>query len=283
MKTFVLRTLLVLVALIDGLFYGLEKAAYALGEKANRSLFKLMHRQGLILMANYYADVQNVVNGPAYGQPLATRVKTNKHGGRLRYFEAFFVVPAGTLAIADKIIWGKLPLKSRIVNHLSKLVFSAGTASSTLNLGDNIVAARHLAATSVASAGSAVPTASEQANTGTANTTNGSNVITVASSPGAFQVGALIAGTGIPANTTITGVSDTKIGASITLSSQATATGSGVTMTVTGGGYETTDDSNNVANGFASTTDDCTLTSTVAGAVLAAGQVITLKVAYVQD
>lgn len=234
-------------------------------------------------MATYYADLQTVVNGPAYGQPLATRVKANKANGRIRYLEGFFVVPAGTLAIADKIVWGKLPLKARLVNHLCKMIFSAGTAGSTLNLGDNIVPARHMVATSVASAGSAVPAASEQANTGTANTTNGSNVITVASSPGAFQVNALIAGTGIPANTTITGVSATQIGASITLSQAATATGSGVTMTVTGGGYETTDDTNTVANGFASTTDDCTLSSVVAGAVLAAGQVITLKVAYVQD
>jgi len=213
MKTFVLRTLLVLVALIDGLFYGLEKAAYALGEKANRSLFKYMHRQGMVLMANYFADVQNVVNGPAYGQPLATRVKTNKHGGRLRYFEAFFVVPAGTLAIADKIIWGKLPVKSRVLGHLSRLRWSNGAASSTLNLGDNVTAARHLAATAVTTAGTATPDAAE----------------------------------------------------------------------VNGATFETSDDSNTAANAFTSATDDCTLISTVAGASLAAGQVISLVVVYVQD
>lgn len=229
-------------------------------------------------MANYYSDVQTVSNGPAFGQPLATRVKANRSGGRLRFFEAAFVVPAATLAIADKIVWGKLPTKAKIVGHLSKLTFTAGTASSTVNLGDNIVPARHLAATAVNAAGSAVPTASEQANTGTATTVIGSNVITVTASPGAFAPGALIAGTGIPANTTITGIS----GASVTISNAATAAGS-ATMTVTGGGYETQDDSNSVGNGFASATDDCTLVSTVAGAVLAAGQVLTLKVAYVTD
>jgi hypothetical protein len=234
-------------------------------------------------MANYFSESLAVTNGPAFGQPLATRVKANKSGGRIRFFEAFYVVPAGTLAIGDKIYWGKLPLKSRIVGHLSKVTFTAGTASSTLNLGDNVVAARHLAATSVASAGSAVPTVSEQANTGTANTTNGFNVITIASSPAAFQPGSLIAGTGIPSNTTITGVQPGGVGASVTLSNAATATNSATTMTVTGGGFETSDDANSVANSFSSTTDDCTLVSTVAGAVLAAGQVITLKIAYVQD
>lgn len=230
-------------------------------------------------MATFYSDLQTVTNGPAYGQPLATRVKANKQHGRIRFMEAVFVVPAATLAIADKIVWGKLPQKAKIIGHLSKLTFTAGTASSTVNLGDNVVPARHLAATSVASAGSAVPSAAEQVNSSTADTVAGSNVITAKSSFGAYQLGSLIAGTGIPSNTTITGIS----GVSITLSNAATATGSAVAMTVTGGTYETQEDSNNVSNGFASATDDCTLTSVVAGAVLAAGQVLTLKVAYVQD
>lgn len=230
-------------------------------------------------MTIYYSDVQNVVNGPAFGQQLATRIKANRFGGRLRFFEAMYVVPAATLAIGDKIVWGKLPQKAKIVGHLSKMVFTAGTASSTLNLGDNIVAARHLAATSVASAGSAVPNAAEQVNTSTADTVAGQNVITAKSSFGAYTAGNLIAGTGIPSNTTVTGIS----GASITLSNAATATGSAVAMTLTGGAYETQDDSNSVGNAFGSSTDDCTLISTVAGAVLAAGQVITLKIAYVQD
>jgi hypothetical protein len=234
-------------------------------------------------MANYFADVQTIVNGPAFGQPLATRTKANKVGGRLRFFESFFVVPAGTLAIADKIYWGKLPLKARIVGHLSKLTFTAGTASSTINLGDNIVAARHLAATSVASASTAVPTASEQVNTGTLTTVSGSTQAIITASPGAFQAGALVTGTGIPSNTTIVAVSGSAIGATVTLSSAATASNTAQAMSMTGGGFETTDDSNTVGNGFASATDDCTLVSTVAGAVLAAGQVITLKVAYVQD
>lgn len=230
-------------------------------------------------MATYYSEIQTITNGPAFGQPLATRIKANKSGGRLRFIEAVFVVPAATLAIADKIVWGKLPTKAKIVGHLSKLYFTAGTASSTINLGDNIVPARHLAATSVASAGSAVPEAAAQVQSATANTVAGSNIITATASLGAFQFGALIAGTGIPSNTTITGIS----GTSITLSNAATATGSGVAITATCGSYETQDDTNSVGNNFASSTDDATLISTVAGAVLAAGQVITLKLAYVVD
>ena len=172
-----------------------------------------------------------------------------------------------------------MPVKSKLIGHLSKMTFTAGTASSTLNLGDNVQAARYLAATSIASAGSAVPTAAEQVLTGTADTVTGSNVITVKSSPGAFVLGNLITGTGIPSNTVVTGVS----GTSVTLSNAATATNSATTMTLSGDSFETADDSNSVANSFGSTTDDCTLVSTVAGAGMPAGQVVTLKLAYVQD
>lgn len=234
-------------------------------------------------MTIYYSDVQGVVNGPANGQPLATRNKASKMGGRIRLLEAFFVVPAATLAIADKIVWGKLPQKSKLIGHLSKLNFTAGTASSTLNLGDNVSAARYLAATSVASLGSAVPVAAEQSNTCTATTVAGSNAISVTAGLGAPQVGALVTGTGIPASTTIVGLSLSGTNnLTALLSSAATASGS-VTVTVVGGQYETTEDSNTVGNAFGSATDDCTLISTVAGAVLAANQVITLKAAWVQD
>lgn len=234
-------------------------------------------------MTIYYSDAQSVVNGPASGQPLLNRMKARRWGGRLRLLEAVFVVPAATLQIADKIIWGKLPVKSSLVGHLSKLTFTAGTASSTVNLGDNIAAARYLAATSVASAGSAVPTAAEQANTCTATTVAGSNVVSVTAGLGACQVGALASGTGIPSNTTITGISLAGTNnITVTLSNAATASGS-ITMTCTGGQFETTEDSNTVGNAFGSATDDCTLVSVVAGAVLAAGQVLTLKAVYIQD
>jgi hypothetical protein len=164
-------------------------------------------------MATFYSTEQAVINGPQYGQPPATRVKVNRINGRIRNFEASYTVPPGGIAIADKIVWGKLPLGARTMGNMGKLYFAAGTASSTINLGDNVSAARHLAATSVAAAGSAVPEAANAA----------------------------------------------------------------------GAQFETTDDSNSVANAFSSATDNATLISVVAGAALLAGQVITLRMPYVQD
>lgn len=110
-------------------------------------------------MATVFSDVLTVVNGPQYGQPPVTRMKVNRAHGRIRYLEATYTVPAGGVAIGDKIAFGKLPVASRVLGHLSELAWSAGAASSTLALGDNVNAARHLAATSVTAAGTATPRA----------------------------------------------------------------------------------------------------------------------------
>ncbi len=165
-------------------------------------------------MALVYSDLQTTVNGPASGMPPATRIKANKLNGRIRFFEATYTAPASSPpAIGDKIIWGKLPQKARIIGHLSKLYWGNGAASCTLNLGDNVLGSRHMPGTSVTTAGSAV------------------------------------------------------------LEAQA----------ANGAVFETSDDTNSVANGFLSTTDDCTLVSTVFSAAIAVNQVFTLKVAYVTD
>ena len=163
-------------------------------------------------MALVYSTEQTTLNGPQFGLNPATRVKANRLNGRIRVATFTYTV-SGTVAVGDKIVWGKLPVKARPLGYLGRLEWSAGAASSTLNVGDNVSAARHLAATAVTTAGSAVPTA--------------------ASANGAI--------------------------------------------------FETSDDSNSVANSFGSTTDDCTLISTVAGATLQAAQVITLTMPYVQD
>lgn len=153
-------------------------------------------------MANFNAD--NAASTVAVPQ---TRNKTNKQHGRVRWFESTYTAPAtGTPQIGDTITWGTLPTGARIIGPLSSLNQSAGTASSTLNLGDQASAARHLAATSVAAAG----------NTLLANPANGA------------------------------------------------------------ASFETSDNSGGA-------TDNCTLRSTVAGAAIAANQVITLRVAYVTD
>lgn len=153
-------------------------------------------------MANFQADIPtNLAATPQ------VRNKANKQGGRLRYFESTYVAPAsGTPQIADTIEWGRLPVGARIIPHLSRIDWSAGTASCTLNLGDTASAARHLAATAITTAGNAALTT--------------------------------------PANAAAT--------------------------------FETSDASNG-------TTDNTKLVSTVAGAAIAANQVITLRVAYVQE
>jgi hypothetical protein len=234
-------------------------------------------------MATFFADLPTIANGPNFGQPLANRAKANRLNGRVRYFEAIYVAPpsGAAPAIGDKIVFGKLPAKARILGHLSKLYFNAGTAASTLALGDNIVPARHLAATAINAAGSAVPEASANVNSAVADVTINSNVIANVKSLGSFGLGDLVTGTGIPAGTIVTGID--YAGKTVTLSAAATATNATVAITVTGSSYETQDDSNNAANGYASTTDDCTIVGTVAGAQVANNQVLTLKIAYVQD
>lgn len=101
-------------------------------------------------MATFLSTEQTAVDS-------GTRIKANKQGGRIRIFEATQTVPVGGIAIGDKLIWGKLPVRARVLGYLSRLRWSAGAASSTLNLGDNVTAARHLAATAVTTAGSATP------------------------------------------------------------------------------------------------------------------------------
>lgn len=153
-------------------------------------------------MANINADVANA----AVAVP-PTKVPSNKHTGRVRWFESTVTVPpTGGPAIGEQIVWGTLPVGARIIGPLSSLNQAAGAASSTINVGDNATPARHLAVTSVASAG----------NTALANPANGAS------------------------------------------------------------SFVTTDNSGTA-------TDNCTLRSVVAGAGLLAGQVLTLRVAYVTD
>lgn len=100
-------------------------------------------------MATFYSDIAaaGVATPP-------TRVKANKRGGRLRIFEATYTAPASSPpGIGDVIVWGDLPVGARVLEHLSELAYSAGTASSTINVGDAASATRYLAATSVAAAG----------------------------------------------------------------------------------------------------------------------------------
>jgi hypothetical protein len=78
-------------------------------------------------------------------------VRGNQQDSELRIFFSTFTNPGtGGVAVGEYISWGFLPMGARVVGGF--LTCSAGTASSTLNLGDPASAARYLAASSVASA-----------------------------------------------------------------------------------------------------------------------------------
>lgn len=234
-------------------------------------------------MANFTADVQSTIDGPAYGQPLANRLKANRVLGRIRLFSAVYRAPSsGTApAIGDKIIWGKLPVKFRVLPHLSLLAYNAGTASCTINIGDQFLATRYLAATAINAAGTTVLSGSIITQTCTADVTINSATLVNVKSLGGFTVGGILTGTGIPAGTYVTAVD--YLARTVTMSAVATATNATVTVTTYGAPYETQDDTSNLANGYASTTDDCTLISTVAGAQVANNQMLSLLVAGVMD
>lgn len=234
-------------------------------------------------MANFTADYQTFLDAPASGNNPFTRFKANRMHGRLRFFESVFHAPSsGTApAIADKIIWGRLPVRARIMGHLSLLNFNTGTASCTINLGDQFLATRHLAATSIAATGSAVPNAAVFSNTATVDNTSGSAVLFNVKSIGAFTLGDLVTGTGIATASYVLGID--YVAKTVTLTIACTSSNATVTATVVGSAFETTDDTSNVQNLYASATDDCTLISTVAGAQVANNQIITLKTAYLHD
>lgn len=125
--------------------------------------------------------------------------KTNLLHGRLRVFESTYTAPAtGMPTIADTIVWGDIPVGARILGHLSLLSFGTGTASSTLNLGDAASAARHLAATAIATAGVAIPQA-QSASGATFEVTDGSGAATNNS-----KLISTIAGAGLAANQVLT-------------------------------------------------------------------------------
>jgi hypothetical protein len=271
-------------AAVQMILAAIKSVLSSVGERLYVGVTQWMHRQGLMLSVLFYADVpiqedQNV--GTAV--PPTQRLKVNRAHGRVRYKEFLFIAPSsGTApAIADKIVWGKLPKRARFIGNMSKLYFNAGTASCTINLGDNLVAARHLAATSIAALGNAVPEAASLVSTTTGDIVIGSNQISDLRSMGGIQLGNLIVGTGIPLGSKITGVDFAA--KTCTISNVATATTGDLAITVTGLNYEVSDDSNSAANAYASATDDSTLISTVAGAQVANNQVIKLIAAYVMD
>lgn len=233
-------------------------------------------------MANFKASWAN-----AFASAPSLKTRSDQAHGRIRVFEALYQAPAsGTSpAIADKIIWGQIPIGGVMLGHLGRLDFNTGTASCTLNLGDSVVAARHLAATAINATGSATPSVASFIQTATADVTSGTFQLTNIKGMGAFTVGDLITGTGIPSASYVTAIdlaNRTVTFTNLALTA-ASATNTSVTITSTGHGYRASDNTANEGNSYVSTTDDATLISVVAGAQIANNQMIRLIMPYVMD
>ncbi len=230
-------------------------------------------------MANF-----NAIALGLYALTPGIKTKAGSMHGKLRMAEWIYRAPSsGTApAIADKIIWGKLPVRVKVFGQSSLMQFAAGTASCTANLGDNTLATRHLAATAINAAGTAVPNAAALTKTCTCDTVNGTPYLQFLNARGAIQVGDLLSGTGITTGTYALEIH----GDYVTMSANATASttpGTGTTITAVGSTFETSNDSANEANSWTSSQDDCTLISTIAGAQVANNQVIKLTILYGVD
>lgn len=227
------------------------------------------------------ADIYASAAAAAVARPKE-KVRADLAHGNIRLFHSVYVAPpAASPAIADRIIWGTLPIGARLLGHLGEVQFNAGTASCTINLGDNILPARHAVATAVTSAGSFIPQVADTVKACVVNITTGSNMLTAVRGMGCFTVGDLVVGAGIPLGSRVVAV-DT-INRMVQISAVATATTADLATTVTGASFVTTRASANDGNGYTDAFDDCTLISVVAGAIIAVNQVLSLKMPYVMD
>lgn len=139
-------------------------------------------------MANFNASVQASTGSNQTAN--VDRADVTEFGGRVRYVMSTITAGASNPQIGDTITWCTLPVGARVIQG-SKMFFAAGTASSTLNLGDSGSAARYLAATSVASAGSATAEA-HLASGATYKVTSSTNVITSTVAGAVIAVGQVI-------------------------------------------------------------------------------------------
>lgn len=234
-------------------------------------------------MANFNASV---INSGLAVPPQKIRV--DQMQGRIRTFESLYSAPASgtTPAAADKIIWGRLPIGAVLLMHLARVDFNTGTATSTMGLGDSTLAARHLVGTTAISAtGSAVPSAQAFIKTGVADVASGFFVMTNVKGMGAFTVGDLVTGTGIPAASYVSAIDLANRSVTFTnlAATPASATNAAVTVTSTGHNYRVSDNSANADNLYVSTTDDATMMSTIATAQVANNQQIRVQVPFVLD
>lgn len=99
----------------------------------------------------YSTQVTNMKASP----PVRARVR--ELHGRVRYALGLWPATNPAPAVADTIVFVRLPVGVAIVGHLSRLSWNAGTAGSTMTFGDTVTTNRHLAATAINAAGNATP------------------------------------------------------------------------------------------------------------------------------
>jgi len=108
-------------------------------------------------MANGLGSIAATQRDPA--AMARALLHANVYSGRIRWFESRYVVPAaGGPIVGERITWGRLPTRAKVVPLLSRMQWSAGAASSTLTVGDEVTTNRYLAATSVTAAGGSLLT-----------------------------------------------------------------------------------------------------------------------------
>lgn len=158
-------------------------------------------------------DTDNQVQNTGNGKPLGFAI-TDQSGVIPNYLQEYSMqVPAGfAVQVAER---GE---------------FFAKSAANAATLGQKVYANYGDGSLSFGATGAAATNAGI-----TANTTSGSNVLTVTANSGAnIQVGQPVSGSGIPAGTYIAALGTGTGGAgTYTLSQNATASGTGVTVTAT--------------------------------------------------
>ncbi|NTJ63535.1 hypothetical protein G6M50_38100 [Agrobacterium rhizogenes] len=144
--------------------------------------------------------------------------------------------PAGTVTLAA----GTYYIWVQRAGQAPALVSATTTAALVIAETTTTAGQANVPASATVGTKQITPVSFQTANiTFTATTVNGSNVLTLisgASTASGPFIGASISGTGIPASTTVTGVTYSPNGTvqSITLNNNATANGTAITMTVTG-------------------------------------------------
>ena len=87
------------------------------------------------------------------------RIRVRELHGRVRYAIGLWAANATAPQVADTLYFVRLPKGVMMVGFLSLLSVNAGTAGSTITVGDTVSTSRHLAASAINAAAEYVPSA----------------------------------------------------------------------------------------------------------------------------